>query len=193
MAVISLLVICIAGALYLWIRNRPAGRARTPGSELPRENAGRVKVDIALAIPTDFLGPAAAAGRNAEAAIKLHELEKAWGYYQEQKSLYMLHASKSKLTSRQALALDASVSIEMANILRLEGRHQEALAHVLYWAIGTANLNTERRNQKVRAYFNRCELKRTRFHEVVDHVESSKGLTDLRSVQAKVREWIEKG
>lgn len=227
MAIISLLAICMAIALFVWMKKRRTGRIKaqisldsmraaflrvasphwlrpylTPMRTLspsdqksgPRsESLADFGIDTAFVAPIGFLGPAAVAGRKAEAAIKLREFDKAWGFYEEQKHLYMQHASQSVLTSHQALALDASVSIGMANTLRLEGHHKEALAHALYWAIGTTSLDAESRGQKVRAYFNRCELKRTRLHEVMEYIESSGAPTDLRSVRAKVRGWIERG
>src|SRR5262245_41425478 len=120
MAVISLLAICAAVALYIWFANHRAGKPRTRAglaavrsalfriahpqrlrsslspdgaltpfrqrSGFPREKLGPVEVDIAPAPPIDFLAPAAEAGRNAEAAIKLREFDKAWRHYEEQRS-----------------------------------------------------------------------------------------------------------
>ncbi|MGJ4728620.1 hypothetical protein [Luteimonas sp. SDU101] len=68
----------------------------------------------------DYLGKAAEAGHNAKAAVKEHRFDDAWRFYAEQKSFYMQHAKAYEFTAARTLALDASVSEHLANILRME-------------------------------------------------------------------------
>lgn len=141
----------------------------------------------------DFLGPAATVGRNAAAAVKAGEYDKAWAFYQEQKALYMQHANQYGMTKKQAIALDASLHMGMANVLRLEGCHHDALAHAVYCVKGGSSVTSKAAEQKLRAYFNRCKLKNTTFGEVIGFASEPNGLANLRSTQAKVKDWIAKG
>lgn len=56
---------------------------------------------IAESMENDFLGKAAEAGQKARAALKEDNHDEAWGFYHEQKSLYMQHANRCGFTARQ--------------------------------------------------------------------------------------------
>ena len=142
----------------------------------------------------DFLGLAAAAGSEARAAVSSGDYNKAWALYQDQKSLYLQHAKHSGFTARQTIAIDASIHQQMANVLRLEGRHADALVHILYWAIGTSDRPVKAHESKVRAYFNRCKLKNTTLDDAETFVASSaKSIANFQSIQTQVRRWLEEG
>ena len=106
----------------------------------------------------DHLGKAASAGNKARAAVKAADYNLAWRLYHGQKEHYLRHASRNQFTRAQTLALDACVSQDLANILRLEGKHDDALVHILYW-ICTSETPTKTQQQKLIAYFNRCKFK----------------------------------
>lgn len=78
------------------------------------------------------MGKAAEAGQKAKDAKRTKEYDKAWGLYHEQKMLYMQHANRSDFTNRQVLALDSQVHEDLANILRVEKKNDNALTHILY-------------------------------------------------------------
>lgn len=141
----------------------------------------------------DYLGPAAVAGHNASAAVKAGEYDKAWGFYSEQKSLYTQHANQCGMTAQQVIALDASVHMNMANVLRLEGRHKEALTHATYSVKGAGPRASKSQILKLRAYLNRCRLKNTSLDEVMAYVKEANGLANFRSIQADVEAWVSKG
>lgn len=140
----------------------------------------------------DYLSPAAEAGAEAARAVKAGEYDKAWAAYQEQKMLYMQHAEQSEFTGRQTIALDSSVHKGMANVLRLEKRHPDALAHVLYWAIGS-QMPIKRCEAKVRAYLNRCKLKNTSLDDVLTFVASRTRVTSLALIQRQIKAWVTLG
>lgn len=94
------------------------------------EFAARLQADFAK---NDYLGKAAVAGSKAQEAVASGEFDIAWGLYHDQKQHYLQHASRCGFTKAQVLALDASVSQPMANILRLENKHYDALVHIVYW------------------------------------------------------------
>lgn len=141
----------------------------------------------------DFLGLAAAAGSQAREAVRGGDYNKAWGLYQDQKNLYLQHANHSGFTARHAIALDASIHQQMANVLRLEGRHTEALTHILYWAAGTSTRPVKAHESKVRAYFNRCKLTNTTLDEVHAYLSSRRGPASYSAVQKQVKRWAAKG
>lgn len=82
---------------------------------------------------TDYLGNAALAGDRATAAKSRGDFNAAWGFYQEMKEQYLQHANRENFTHAQTLALDSAVSQPLADILRLEGKHRDALVHIVYW------------------------------------------------------------
>ena len=91
-------------------------------------------------------------------------------------------------TVRQILALDGSVSEGLANILRLEQKHDEALTHMLY-CLMSSNSPTKSQQTKIVAYFNRCKFNGIGLEELNGFISSSADLPDLRTIQAKVKEW----
>lgn len=141
----------------------------------------------------DFLGKAAAAGHKAKAAVKSKEYDKAWGLYQEQKSLYMHHANRSRFTAIQALALDASVHEDMANILRLESKHEDALVNIVYWVLAGVDRPIKRHQQKLKSYFNRCKLKNTELTEAERIIASNTKLPEFTLARSIVSEWMSRG
>lgn len=85
----------------------------------------------------DCLGKAAEAGNKAKQAIKDKKFDIAWKLLHEQKQHYMEHAKKNQFSAQQALSLDSNVHESLANILRLEGKHQDAFFNILYWVIAS--------------------------------------------------------
>ncbi len=139
----------------------------------------------------DFLGKAAIAKRKAISAIKNKKYDIAWGLFHEQKENFMKHAVRSEFSQRQIFALDSSVSEIFANILRLEGRHHEALVHIIYW-IACSDKQTKRQHEKLIAYFNRAKLKNVEYSVVEGFIESMKRDPDFRVIQNNVKGWSEK-
>lgn len=141
----------------------------------------------------DFLGKAAKAGHDAKAAVKDKQYDKGWALYQEQKSFYMRHANRSGFTASQALALDASVHEDMANILRLENKHEDALAHIVYFVLAGADRPIKRHQQKLKSYFNRCKLKNTDLSEAERIIASNTKLPEFTLARHIVSEWVSRG
>lgn len=137
----------------------------------------------------DYLGEAAEAGHKAKAAIKNGSLDEAWGYLNEQKLLYMRHSAQTNFTKAQALSLDSQVHENLANILRLEKKDNDALTHILYWVIASRDKPIKRHEQKLKVYFNRCKYKNTSLNEAIRFSKSKTSRPDLRAIQAIVAEW----
>jgi hypothetical protein len=141
----------------------------------------------------DFLGQAADAGHKAKAAVKAKQYDEAWGLYHGQKSFYMKHANRSGFTAKQALALDASVHEEMANILRLESKHEDALVHIVYWILAGVDRPIKRHQQKLQSYFNRCKFENTTLSDAEKVIDAQTKLPEFTLAKAIVSEWVSRG
>lgn len=105
----------------------------------------------------DHLGPAAIAGNAANKAIKDKRFDDAWRHLHEQQEHFLAHSAKYGFTAQQTLALAGGVHKSMANILRIEGRHDQALVHMMYY-MATARRPPKADQQKLGAYFRRCKF-----------------------------------
>lgn len=141
----------------------------------------------------DFLGKAAQAGHAAKDAVKAKEFDKAWGLFHEQKSFYGQHAKRCGFTARQLLALDSSVHEEMANVLRIEGKHHDAIINIVYWVLAGGERPIKRHEQKFKAYFNRCKFERTTLEQAIKEISDQKKLPEYTLAQSIVSSWVAKG
>ncbi|EKO3681672.1 hypothetical protein M3905_003446 [Vibrio metschnikovii] len=141
----------------------------------------------------DFLGKAAQVGHEAKAAIKLNKFDEAWRLLHEQKSLYVQHVNQSGFTPNQALALDATVHEDMANLLRLEGRHKDALVDIVYWVLACSERPIKRHDQKLRSYFNRCKFQNVSFELAKEQMRKLDMPVSLIDAKAIVSHWVEMG
>ncbi|RZF84367.1 hypothetical protein EXT46_03360 [Pseudoalteromonas sp. CO325X] len=152
------------------------------------------EVEVSSAyIQEDFLGKAANAGQKAKKAMKLKNFDEAWGLFHEQKSLYIQHANRSGFTANQALALDATVHEEMANILRQEGKHNDALVHIVYWVLAGSERRIKRHDQKLQAYFNRCKFQKVPFELAKENMAKLKMPVSFLDAKSIVSDWVDAG
>lgn len=136
----------------------------------------------------DYLGKAMVEQDLALQAIKDKVFDKAWKHLHIQKQHYGQHAASYGMTAAQTLAIDASVSEHLANILRLEGKHDKALSHVIYWIAATKN-PTVKQGKKLPAYFNRTKFEKVDLSEVQDFISECRSLPDFRVIQGQVQKW----
>jgi hypothetical protein len=136
----------------------------------------------------DYLGFAATAKDKALAAVEAKQYDKAWKFFHDQKLHYMKHAARSQFTRLQVLALDACVSEHLANILRLQGKHQDALVHALYW-VAASPRRTKVQDKKLPAYFNRAKLKDVDYLAVEELLKLAQSNPELPTIQQHVKKW----
>jgi len=159
------------------------GAARTPPADI------EARLDELLPDYTeDHLGNAAAAAGHAIQAIREKDLDRAWRLLHEQKEHYARHAARAEFTARQTLALDASVGEQLANVLRLEGRHHEALVHVIYW-VACSPGRTKNEEAKLGAYFKRAKLPGITRANLEQFMEALQPLPDFPAIQRQVEIW----
>ena len=126
----------------------------------------------------DNLGLAALARQNAEVAIKEKRYDDAWRFYHEQSEHYDRYISSGDypFTESQARCLQSSIDEGFANILRLQGKHKQALVHIVFW-IGShfaADRKTLAMTKKLKAYFNRCKYVDDTLYDAQQLIESFK-------------------
>ena len=139
----------------------------------------------------DNLSQAINCRNEAKKAVKEARYNDAWGLFSKQKEYYMKHATHQNFTEIQTQALDATVSEELANQLRLEGKNLDALFHIMYWVIGTRHKSIKRHEQKLKAYFNRCKFQNIDYEEVYNYVKSwdENQLLDTVALYNQVKAW----
>jgi len=105
-----------------------------------------------------YLGEAAEQKHLAKQAIKDKRFDDAWGYLHEQKMYYQKHANANNWEYLDFLVLDSVAHEDMANILRIEGKHGNALSNISYTykTAYTANRSTITLEKKLEAYYNRA-------------------------------------
>ena len=136
---------------------------------------------------TDYLGQAATAGRKASSAVEKGKYDEAWEHYHKQKQLYVKHGIRSDFTQTQIVALDGSVNEDLANIRRLEKKHDDALVHLIY-SLVTSTRITKSQEKKLPAYVNRAKLYEATLADVDDFMSEATA-QDFRAVQLKVAAW----
>ncbi|MDY6976799.1 MAG: hypothetical protein SVW51_11335 [Pseudomonadota bacterium] len=144
-----------------------------------------------MVIEHDYLGKAARAKHDAQAAVKEKNFDLAWRNFHIQKDYYLKHATRCGFTLKQTLSLDSSVHEDMANVLRIEGRHLQAFTDILYWVIAQSGRPIKRHNTKLKAYFNRCKFKNVSFDAVEKFAQSQYENPDFFTARNKVQEWKE--
>lgn len=137
----------------------------------------------------DYLGKAATAKNSAAKAIKDKRFDEAWGLFQEQKLCYMRHCSFHKFSKSETMALDGSVSEDLANVLRLEKKHALALVHIIYWITSSPNNPLSRHPKKLKAYFNRCKFTQVTEDDLSVAVRRFQSKCDFREIQFLVSSW----
>lgn len=119
--------------------------------------------------PEDYLGKAADAKHAARTAIKEKRFDDAWRLLQEQQERWIQHANRFRFTKQQTMSLLSSIHEDMANILRLEGRGDSALVHIVY-CLSTSSKPTKSQKNKLGSYAKRSGL-------------------DSKPIEAKIREF----
>ena len=134
-------------------------RARTaPRQAKPQKPSSKDWSELGSSeFPEDHLGNAAESKHAAKAAIKEKRLDDAWRLLHDQQRHWLLHANRFRFTKSETLSLLSSIHEDMANVLRLEKRHDAALSHLIY-CLSTAAIPTQAQRKKLGSYFSRCKF-----------------------------------
>ena len=165
----------------------------TSDEDIDISNFSLTKLRGADELPSeDWLGEAATKKNDAKEAIKNKEYDKAWSLLHEVKHCYSKHAKNMKFTAQQTLNLDASVHIDLANILRLEKKHKDAFIHIIY-SMSTSDEINASVNKKLAAYFNRLKLTNSTIEDVQEYINQIKPVPDFVNIRDKIEDLVNKG
>lgn len=148
-----------------------------------------INIDRLVSPRTDYMGKAAEAINAADEAAKAGRMDAAWALYGKAREHYRVHAKRFDFTTQQIIALDASVFEKTASILRKEGQHDEALAHILYLYLNDSR-PSQSRAKKVATYLKRSSFK----HITPNFIESMKSfqpIWQLDQIKTHIKRWRE--
>jgi len=135
----------------------------------------------------DYLVLALNKGNEAQIAMREKNNTEAWGLLQSQKQLNSKFVASQSAGADALVALDSPVSKDLANLLRQEKKHKDALVHIIYW-VGNSQSVTKDQQSKLRAYVNRAKLSVTTVDDVMGYC-SADGVKQLHVVQKDVDNW----
>ena len=140
-----------------------------------------------VAADADYLVLALDKGNEAQIAMREKNNTEAWGLLQSQKQLNSKFVASQSAGADALVALDSPVSKDLANLLRQEKKHKDALVHIIYW-VGNSQSVTKDQQSKLRAYVNRAKLSVTTVDDVMGYC-SADGVKQLHVVQKDVDNW----
>lgn len=175
--------------IFRIFKNRTRGGKGDQGTE--ESNSSVPPILLEALDDDDYLGRAAQAKHLAANSIRSKDYDSAWSLLHDQKSNYLSHANREKFTVDQTLALDSTVHEVMANVLRLEGRHNEALVDIVYWVTAQSRSPKKAHKSKFNAYFKRCKFSNTNIDSAVRQMNSIKPPHEFIKARSLVKRWIE--
>jgi predicted DNA binding protein len=145
-------------------------------------------VDVDVDVDVDYLQLALEKGREAKVAMREKNNAEAWELLQQQKSFYNKFSINEGSNESELIALDSSVSKDLANLLRQDKKHKDALVHIIYWVANSKTV-TKDQESKLRVYFNRAKLMGPAVDDVMDYCLGDEG-KELHVVQKDVDSWV---
>tara|TARA_B110000503_G_scaffold102864_1_gene153634 strand:+ start:2961 stop:3545 length:585 start_codon:yes stop_codon:yes gene_type:complete len=145
-------------------------------------NSDDVGVDV------DYLKLADEKGREAKVAMREKNNVEAWELLQQQKSFYNKFFISEGRNESELTALDSSISKDLANLLRQDKKHKDALVHIIYWVANSKTV-TKDQESKLRVYFNRAKLMGPSVDDVMDYCLGDEG-KQFHVVQKDVDNWV---
>jgi hypothetical protein len=134
----------------------------------------------------NYLADAAELKQKGIQAIRMKEYSDAWDYFHQQKLIYIKYADSQGFDKNQTLALDSSISEHFANILRLEGKHLDALIHAIYWCTSSEPKLSKSQEKKLASYLGRAKLLEIDISDLY-HFLSTK--PEFNKIKLQVQEW----
>jgi hypothetical protein len=152
------------------------------------DNAEPAAADVDVDVDVDYLQLALEKGREAKVAMREKNNAEAWELLQQQKNFYNKFSISEGSNESELTALDSSVSKDLANLLRQDKKHKDALVHIIYWVANSKTV-TKDQESKLRVYFNRAKLMGPAVDDVMDYCLGDEG-KELHVVQKDVDSWV---
>ena len=140
-----------------------------------------------VAEDADYLLLALDKGNEAQIAMREKNNTEAWALLQAQKQFYSKYTASQSAGADALVALDSHVSKDLANLLRQEKKHKDALVHIIYW-VGNSQSVTKDQHSKLRAYVNRAKLSGITVDDAMDYCLVD-GVKQFHMVQKDVDSW----
>ncbi len=138
----------------------------------------------------DYSGLMASVRVRGKKAIQEKKFNEAWKLFMEQKMYIMKLCAKRGCTQKEEISMDAEVSEDLANILRIEKRHLQALVHMTYCTL-VDYPTVQYKSKKLKAYFNRAKLVNTSFEDFEKIAYELQANLDFKEVSDKIKELSE--
>lgn len=133
------------------------------------------------------------ARKSALAAVKDGDYDEAWRCFHQQKEYDLMHCthidSRGHYSARDILSREAKISEDLANVLRLQGKNKQALAHIVYWISANYHEPIKKHSTKLKSYFNKCKFSDTTLEQVRDFISAQSRKPDFRKIQLQVQSW----
>jgi len=142
-------------------------------------------MDIELLGEDDYLSNATDAKKRGISAAKAVGFSEAWKQFNLQKQAYLQNANKCGFTASQVLALGGTVHEQLADVLRREGKHKQALIDIVYW-VATSSRVKKSHDKKLAVYFNRAKLSGKKLSDVIQFISELNNKIDYRRIQEYV-------
>ncbi|MGY8862554.1 MAG: hypothetical protein ACKVJ2_07960 [Pseudomonadales bacterium] len=192
---LDILIVLLVVA-WLWTRFKKKNIAKQHEQDnRPDESPPAVVVQeddnaepAAADVDVDYLQLAQEKGREAKVAMREKNNAEAWELLQQQKSFYNKFSINEGSNESELTALDSSVSKDLANLLRQDKKHKDALVHIIYWVANSKTV-TKDQESKLRVYFNRAKLMGPAVDDVMDYCLGDEG-KELHVVQKDVDSWV---
>ena len=192
---LDILIVLLVVA-WLWTRFKKKNIAKQHEQDnRPDESPPAVVVQeddnaepAAADVDVDYLQLALEKGREAKVAMREKNNAEAWELLQQQKNFYNKFSISEGSNESELTALDSSVSKDLANLLRQDKKHKDALVHIIYWVANSKTV-TKDQESKLRVYFNRAKLMGPSVDDVMDYCLGDEG-KQFHVVQKDVDNWV---
>ena len=144
--------------------------------------------DVSTIHKEDYSGLCTSARFRAQKAIKEKRLDDAWQLLQEEKYYGIKYCKSSPDCMKVTLIhYQQRPHADMANILRLEKKHTEALINYTYFVTDSEYLSVKYKRKKLQAYFNRAKLINITFDEYKNFIFSMHGIPNYSKIETAIR------
>ena len=194
---LDILIVLLVVA-WLWTRFKKKNIAKqheqdnrpdeSPPAVVVQEDDNAEPASADVDVDVDYLQLAQEKGREAKVAMREKNNAEAWELLQQQKSFYNKFSINEGSNESELIALDSSLSKDLANLLRQDKKHKDALVHIIYWVANSKTV-TKDQESKLRVYFNRAKLMGPAVDDVMDYCLGDEG-KELHVVQKDVDSWV---
>jgi hypothetical protein len=147
--------------------------------------------DVSTIHEEDYSALCNSARLRAQKAIKEKRLNDAWRLLNKEKLYGMIYCEFSSDCPKVTLIhYQQRPHEDMANILRLEKKHIDALINYTYFVTDSEYLSVKYKLKKLKAYFNRAKLVDITFDEYKDFIFSMHGVPDYDKIETKIKKHI---